>query len=444
MKAKISIVLAMLLLIAANAAMGASAENARYTNDGKRIITIGTWYNQFYFSKHQDIADDPKMAFPETAQMRLDNMRVVEQKHNILLDYVNLTFEGVQESMHASIPDGMPDVDIYEADLQFGIPAVMDGYAVSLESMDLFDTDVFKDQKVMQYLRLPGREESYLFAPAATGGTNAYVLAFNMDMIREAGLENPQDLYDRGEWTWDIWREYLHKLNRDIDDDGIIDIYGYSGYWTHMLRNLLFSNGTAIAAGPTETMSSKETQEVIQFIYELYNEDMVARPWDPSNWDINNSLYAAGLSAFWIGADWLFDEQGGEDLPFEIGVVPWPCGPSGNPETNSHSQPSGNWYFIPEGIAEPRFVYDVMFDWINWYNSDLSVGVDMTWSEDKYMTERNFAYATMMDAKPGFDLWESLGVSFDISPLLKGEQSPSDLTAEFAPIYQEALAQYFR
>ena len=445
MKKQISLILAALVLFFASAAGAAENEGvAMYTADGKRIITLGTWYNQFYFSRHSDITDDPKLSFPETAQMRLDNMRRLEEKYNILLEYANLTFEGIQESMHTSIPDGMPDVDVYEADLQFAIPAVMNDYAVSLEAMNLADTDVFNEQIVMKHLKLPGQSESYLFSPAALGATNAYVLAYNMDMIRENGLENPQDLYDRGEWTWDVWLEYLRTLTKDSDSDGLTDIYGYSGYWTHMLRNLLFSNGATIAAEPQETLSSPETQEVLAFVNTLYNEDKVARPWDSSNWDINNSLYAAGLSAFWIGSDWLFDEQGGEDLPFEIGVVPWPCGPSGNPETNSHSQPSGNWYFIPVGAAEPRFVYDVLFDWFNWYDSDLSIGVDMQWSRDQYMTERNFAYVTMMDTKPGFDLWESLGVSFNLSPLLNGEQTVEEITLEFAPAYQEALSQYFR
>ena len=435
---------ALLLLLAPMVSARASEGTAKYTSDGKRIIVIGTWYNQFYFSRHTDIADDPKLSFPVTAQMRLDNLRRVEAERNILLDYANLTFDGVQESMHSSIPDGAPDVDIYEVDLQFGIPAVMDGYAVSLEEMGLEDTDVFTEQKVMKYLKLPGQRESYLFSPAATGGTNAYVLAYNMDMLAECGLENPQDVYDRGEWTWDVWRTYLRALTRDIDEDGITDIYGYSGYWTYMLRNLLFANGTTIASGPAETLSSPQTQEVLSFIASLYNEEKVARPWDGSNWDINNSLYAAGLSGFWIGADWLFDEQGGQNLPFEIGVVPWPCGPSGDPQTNSHSQPSGNWYFVSRGIAEPRFAYDVLFDWMNWYDGDLSVGVDMRWSLNMYMSERNFAYATMMDSRPGFDLWESLGVTFDMSAMLDGEVSPADITAEFAPKFQAALDEYFR
>jgi ABC-type glycerol-3-phosphate transport system substrate-binding protein len=417
---------------------------AKYNSEGKRIITIGTWYDRYYVSKHRDIRDDPSMTDPVTAQMQLDAVRKVEEKYNIVLNYVNLTFEGVQESINTSIRAGTPDVDIYEADLQFGIPAALNNYAVPLEEIGLENTDIFGPQNVMKYLRLTGAKETYLFAPSSYGGTNAYVLAFNMDMIRAAKLPNPQDLYDRGEWTWERWREYLFALTRDTNGDGIIDIYGYSGYWTFLLSNLLMSNSTGIAAGLTETLTDPKTLEVLEFINTIYNKDRTARPWDRSNWEINNRLYAEGLSGFWIGADWIFNEQGNSNLPFTIGVVPWPRGPHGNFKENRHSRPQSNWYFIPKGAEDPRLIYDVIFDWINWYNGDLSVGAANPWSRTMYMNERNYQYASMMASKPEFDLWENLGTGFSLISLLDAEQSPEELIEEYRRVYQDALDSYFK
>jgi hypothetical protein len=296
----------------------------------------------------------------------------------------------------------------------------------------------------MKYLSLSGQQENYLFAPAQSGATNAYVLAFNRDLIRAAGLPNPQDLYDRNEWTWEKWREYLIALTRDRDGDDTIDVYGFSGYWTYLLTNLLFSNNTGIAPGAAEKLSSSTTLEVLQFINTLYNVDKTARPWDRSNWEINNRLYAEGLSGFWIGADWIFSEQGGGELPFEIGVVPWPRGPNGSFEENRHSQPQGNWYFIPRGVENPRLVYDVIFDWVNWYEEKPELGADNGWSRNMFMTERNFDYADMMASKPGFDIWDSLGTGFSMVSLLSGEISPEGLAAEYQQVYQDALDSYFK
>ncbi|MDR0718872.1 MAG: extracellular solute-binding protein [Treponema sp.] len=417
--------------------------SAKYSDDGKRIITIGTWYDKYYVSRHTDIHDDPKLSQFESAQMKLDKMREVEKKYNIILNYVNLTFDGVQESIRASIPSGRPDVDIYETDLQFGIPAALNGFGVSLREMGLAGTDVFGPNKVMHSLSLPGQDDIYLFAPSNSGGTPAYVLAFNMNMIKGEGLPNPQDLYDRGEWTWQKWREYLKVLTKDIDGDGTADIYGYSGWWTLLLTNLLFSNGAGIAPGPREGLSSKATEEVLDFIKTLYVDDKTARPWD-QNWNINNSLYADGLAAFWIGSDWIFNEYGGSNLPFEIGVVPWPAGPSGSFEKNKHSQPPGNWYFIPKGTENPRLVYDVMFDWFNWYNGDTDIGVDTSWSRSMYMNERNFEYASIMSSRHGLDMWDFLSTKFNLIPLMNGEFNTAQIVNTYSQAFQDALDNIYK
>ena len=416
---------------------------AYFTEDGRRIITIGTWYDRYYVSKHKDIHDDPNLSDNSSSTKRLDRVREIEEKYNVELRYVNLTYDGVRESINASALSGVPEVDIYEVDMKFGIPAVLNGYAVSLEEMGLEGTDVFTTQEVLKYMSLMEQEHTYLFTPIGTGAVNAYVLAFNMDLINAAGLENPQDLYDRGEWTWDKWREYLKVLTQDINGDGKTDIYGFSGYWNQLLSNLLLSNDTSIAGGKNETLSSPATLEVLDFIYTMYNYDKTARPWDSSNWNINNELYAAGLSGFWIGADWLFGEQGGGELPFEIGVVPWPCGPDGDAETNRHSLPQNNWYFIPKGIEEPRFVYDVIFDWINWYDGDMELGVNQEWSRSMYMNNRNFEYARIMDSRPGFDLWEGLDVGFNLTAMIDGDENPVNVVEYYKTLYQNALDNYF-
>ncbi|GHV14053.1 hypothetical protein FACS1894219_09640 [Clostridia bacterium] len=418
---------------------------ARYTADGKRIITVGTWYERYYSSKHTDIYADPGMTNEVSAQIRLENIRKIEEKYNIVLNFVNLTFNGLLESMNTSIAEGQPDVDIYEAELGYAVMAAVSGYAVSLEEMGLEDTDVFGDQVAMSRMELMGQDKNYLFTPSNSGAINAYPLAFNLDMITEAGLENPQDVYDRGEWTWEVFREYLTALTQDTNGDGQTDIYGYGGFWTNMLTNLLFSNGTGIAAGREETLSSPATLEVLEFIGALYNEDKTARPWD-ANWDINNNLYTEGLNAFFIGADWIFKNDNAADLPFEIGVVPWPCGPSGNFETNKHSQPAKNWFFIPKNVADPRFVYDVFYDWVNWFDGDSSMGEDLGWARSMYMTDRNFAYAQMMDSRPGFDMWESVNVSnqFSITSLLAGIQLPEEVVEQYTPVFKTALDNFFK
>ena len=412
-----------------------------------RHITIGTWYDQFYTSQHFDPFENPRVTNPFLAQMQIDNMRRIETDYDITLEFVNLTWNGVQESITTSIMAGMPDVDIYQADTQFGIPAVLSGFAISLDAMMLDATpemarsfeDVFGDNDVMNNYNL-AQDETFLFGSSISSGLPIYPLAFNLTMIEGLNLDNPQDLWDAGEWTWAAWREYLIAIT-----DTNANIYGWSGYWTNMLENLLFSNGTTIASGPRTTIEDSATIEVLELIYTIYNVDRTARPWVQENWEVNNNLYAQGLSGFFIGADWLFSEQGGGDLPFKIGVVPWPVGPSGSKETNLHGATKGNWFFIPRGTENPALVFHVFFEWTNWYGWDREIAVDMEWSQNNYMTERNFELAFFMSQNTGFDIWGDLGVGDDLSmvPIMSGEYTGAQYARSVSQVIQDALDNFF-
>ncbi len=413
----------------------------------KRTITVGTWYDHYYTSDHKEITDNPNVTDEETAKMQLDNIRAIEEKYNIELKFVNLTWDGTVESINTSIMAGVPECDIYEVDLQFGIPAVLNGYATDLKSVIPGDNDIFGDQTVLSYMDLSdmGKDGCYLFKQTAVN-LNPYPLAFNMDMIEEANLENPQDLYDRGEWTWAKFREYLLALTKDKDGDSVTDVYGYGGWWTNLLNQMLMSNGTHIAGSTTTGVDSPATIEVFDFIYNMYNVDKVAKPWNQDDWNINTSVYADGIIAFWPTAAWVMGEYGGSDLSFEIGVVPWPVGPSGSFENNKHNITAGSYYFVPKGVKDPELVYNVFYDWTNWYDGDTELRDDTEWFENQMITERNFNYLKDMGTKEQFDIWGSLGLgdNFSLVPLLYGEKTASQLAEESKLVVQDALDTYFK
>ena len=248
-----------------------------------------------------------------------------------------------------------PDCDIYEVDLQFGVPAVMSGYAMAIEDYAKPDDDIFTEQIVYRYLDIPGMDKHYMFQGAAID-LGAYPLGFNVSLIEEAGLDNPQDLYDRGEWTWNKFAEYLRILTKDTDGDGNPDQYGLTGWWTTMFNYLLMSNGAHVASGSQEMLSSPATIEVLEFMYQIYQTDKTAKPWNQDDWDANN-VFKDGKVAFWVSASWIQQGNSSSDLGFEFGVVPWPVGPSGNQETNSQIAVAGNWSIIPAGVERPELVY---------------------------------------------------------------------------------------
>lgn len=409
----------------------------------KRIIRVGTWYPQYYTSDHDDPYDNEKVTDIDEAEMQLANMRAIEEKYNCEFRFVNLTWEGTIESINTSIAAGKPECDMYLCDLQFGIPAILNGYAQALEDFLPADSDIFKDQVVMKYLNIMGDEKNYLFTRQAPY-LDGYILGFNKTMIDELGLENPQDLYDRGEWTWDKFREYCQKLTQDTNGDGAVDVYGFGGPWTVTLSQLMMSNGTGICDSTTQRLDSPATIEALELMYNLYNVDKSARPWNADDWNDNVYAYGNSLCCFAPVACWINQECVPEDAEWELGMVPWPIGPSGNKDTNAQVVTAGSYYFIPKGVEDPEYVYNVFYDWCNWYNFDTDLRDNTTWFEDYSYTERNFEYLEEMGNHQTFDLWQNSGVTFDVLGLITGTKTASQVAEESKLLFQDYLDQYFK
>jgi hypothetical protein len=272
------------------------------------------------------------------------------------------------------------------------------------------------------------------------------MLAFNKQMLDEAGLEDPNELYARGEWTWDKWREYLLALTQDTDGDGVTDVYGYGSRYDFLLYNLLMSNGTTIASSDTENLSSPEVTEVLDFIYNLYNVDHVANPWNADDWDYNQNCYMDGRVAFWIDAAWISSANEDANLEFDVVWCPWPIGPSGDEATNKFKNvSSGNAWMIPAGVEDPELVYNVFYDWQNWYHGDTDLrDGDLTWWEDCAITEENYEVMEYMGQRGAFDLWNSLGLEWDWTQLLTGEMTAAQFQETYKQNVQDALDVFYK
>ncbi len=409
-----------------------------------RTIRVGSWYDFWYDSNDKDIYSNPNVGDLEDAQMMFDNLKRVEEKYNIRLEYVNLTWEGVTESISTSIMSGTPDCDIYMVDLiGMGVPAMFNGYVACLEDFMPAEADIFNDQTVLKNFKMPDSDQSYFFT--SVGGNNGgCLLGFNADMIDEAGLENPQDLYDRGEWTWEKFREYCRILTKDTDGDTVTDQWGYSGFFTDMFASLLMSNNAHVAGGEKEGLSSPATIEVLDFAYQLYQVDKTARPFDYANWDLNASIYNTGTVGFWTTQIWFQHANGlSSDVGFEIGMVPWPIGPSGNQETNSQVVAGGSWYFIPVGVERPELVLSVFEEIQNWYNGDVTLRDDTEWNEDGCETERNWGYMKAAgETMPWFDLWANVSGLSAIQDVIAVDSDAASTAAQAAEKYKQVVQDY--
>ena len=381
-----------------------------------RTIKVGLWWDYFYTSEHTSIEDDPGMTNAETAQMKLDNVRRLEEKYNVKFEFVNLGWDGIIESINTSILAGTPECDIYLTDLQFGIPAVLNGFAQDLDEFVPDYCDIKNDEITIRALDALGG--TYLFQEQGLPVSGMY-LGYNKTMIEALGLEDPQELYNKGEWTWDKFSEFAKTATQDTDGDGNIDTYGYAGVFTDLINGLVMNNGGSIAMQANEGLSSKETVEVFDFINKLYNEDKSAKAWNEEDWNANLLAWADGKTLFWTAQAWLLKQEvdvaneEGAPLAFEYSIVPYPAGPSGDKD-KIYSPVVGNWYMIPIGVEKPEQVYQVFEEFLNWHEGEVEYRDDTSWIESCFLFEEDVELAYKCGENLKMDLWGNLSGSFDL------------------------------
>lgn len=379
---------------------------------GGRTIKVGIWWDMFYTSKDTKIEDDPNLINAETAQMKLDNVRRIEEKYNVKIEFVNLGWDGTISSINTSIMAGTPECDIYLTDLQFGVPAVINGLAQDLSKIASKDSDLFTDQKIVKPLEAMGG--TYLFSEQSLP-QNGIFLGYNATMLSELGLEDPQELYDKGEWTWDKFAELAKAGTKDSNGDGTVDVYGYGGVFTDFVNGLNMNNGGGFAIEKTEGLSSKSTTETLDFINRLYNVDQSARPWNADDWNDNLLAWSDGKVMFWTAAAWSLKQEAdaavtaGSELPFDYKVVPYPQGPSG--DGKSYSPVGGNWYMIPVGVKDADKVLQVFEEYLGWHKGNPEYRDDPAWFESCFQSEKDIELAYKSDENVKLDLWGSLGGS---------------------------------
>ncbi len=432
------------------------------TNSEKRIINIGTWWQQYYDSSHSSVEDDPSYSGTEAAELMFENVKKIEDKYNVEFYWKNLTYTGVKESINTSILAGSPDCDVYLVELNFGIPAALNGLATDLKTVLPADSDIFTDQKNIKYLDLQdGKACIFKRVNAASTVEATYPLAFNLQMLENNNLEDPRELYKRGEWTWDKFMEYCKVLTQDTDGDGATDEYGYCGFVNETFEQLLMSNGANVASTKTEGLSSAATGEVLQMITDMYNTYNVCYPYDISDTssDTMRFQYREGNVGFWPGAAWIlannadYDYNGaaGTTLEFDTCFVQWPVGYSGNASTNGGKVSAGEYFIIPAGIEDPELVYNVMYDLFNWYDGDTTIRDDeeaLNWwyvvtGKDETIQNENFDVMYDVGNREVFELWNNLGFNYDFSGLLDGTVTPAQFQETYKQQVQDALDAYF-
>lgn len=175
---------------------------------------------------------------------------------------------------------------------------------------------------------------------------STFALYMNVDLIQEAGVDDPRELAASGEWNWDTFREVVDgigALGGEVVGYGQSSWWGPYGYWMNAAGGGFFNEGRDACALDTDASVAGLAE-----LADLYANGSVI-PWgeDPE------APFRAGNVGLYQNGRWA--TPGIRTVDFNFDVVKLPDGPGG---------PS-NWlfwgaYVVNADTADPEKAWELV------------------------------------------------------------------------------------
>ena len=156
---------------------------------------------------------------------------------------------------------------------------------------------------------------------------------FNKELLRDAGIEEelPYDLQASGEWTFETFKKLCKALTRDVDNDGVTDIYGVTGQQINFFQGLLVANDTYVITKENGQLvmnaNDKKVLEALSFGHELICEGYYS-PRGNGEWDYFKADFYEGRAAMYVEEMYACHNINDKAPNLEYGFVNIPKGPS--------------------------------------------------------------------------------------------------------------------
>ncbi len=371
----------------------------------------------------------------------------LEEKYNCKIEYINIPFDSYVSKFNASVLAGEPIADISYMEVARAIPALAKvGTIIPVD--EYFDlSDPKWPANIMQMGRYAGKQYGFSNYSWESGG-----IYYNKELIEKAGVPDPLDLQEKGEWTWDAFLETAKAVTKDTDGDGTIDQWGLVSQ-SYSLHNpmVLSNNGEFIKMKDDGTAQfvadAPNTVEALQFLSDLHNKyKVIMPPRDEADWYDAPKAFSQGIVGMFFGQQW-----DGVDLKKsmtkEYGFVAFPKGPKSTGYI-APVQAEAKLYVMPKGAKHPKeaaiiFQELVSFDQaadLTAYKEWIKLGL----YSDKYLLTADKLYANGKSTLyAGYQTFDDTFRNTLVEKVIKGSMPVADFIKENKEEFQKALDNEF-
>lgn len=150
------------------------------------------------------------------------SLELFEEKYDGEIEYIQTTWNNRFNDLSTKVVSGDGIDFIAGGDLDSFPKGVTNGMFQPVDQYIDYDSELWSNVKDLNdYFELNGKH--YLLATAATAGPVVY---YNRQTIENFGFDDPADLLEKGEWTWDTFKQMLLDYC-DVDSE----CYGLDGWF---------------------------------------------------------------------------------------------------------------------------------------------------------------------------------------------------------------------
>ena len=380
MKKLVALMMALMMLLACTPVLAEAPEGYPEIKEG---IDFGG--AEIYVYDYWTASDERKAEPNEEEQAQYDYRDWIMETYNCKIRQIQKGdwTTNVQELTNfCTAPDGTLCLYILPPDF-VGTPMANDLFAAW--DTDLIDLTADKwNGSTLSFMTKGGK----VYGVATGNSEPRQCLYFNKRVLEEAGIdwETVYDMQAEGTWTWEAFEGMLAQINKDTDNDGVLDIYGMTGNNSDLYMMGVVSNGGEFFrfndVGELEiAVNSDEALEGLAWAKDIWAQYGYQQPADGS-WDYFKDAWKQGFCGFYMYQTYggFNDNSEMADMEDEWGCVAFPKGPKGETYVNITSD---NITVIPnvydaETAGKLAFIYDM------WSNATPGYDDEYGWIGNKY------------------------------------------------------------
>ena len=249
-----------------------------------------------------------------------------------------------------------------------------------------------------------GKHYYYPFSASALNNC----LIYNKTLFDQYGLDDPLDLYNANEWTWDSFKQKMIEFMEAAGDSALGGIYGLVG------NDIILSTGTPLIGTDengklVNNMSSASVERAANFLEQIRKEGLAVR--GEGMWSNEDEPLASGKAAFLGVGTWKLTDFIKRYPDYEFGMVPFPR----DEKADAYYYGSSNFgYFVPAGsknVEGAAAFIDIMR--LCKTDPEIVAVVNESIMNDKKYSQEQFDFLSQFEQIENYDMVVNMAYGFN-------------------------------